>query len=97
MADGAPVTDYNDCILRDENGSEIKEWYALAMYLQALGTIPGRYSAPDGRKAVSRSWNPAELLKNPNWITLLALAVILLAIAAAVLVVRFILRRRRRR
>ena len=24
MADGAPVTDFEACILRDENGSEIK-------------------------------------------------------------------------
>ena len=99
MADGTPVTDFNDCILRNENGSEIKEWYALAMYLQSFGPdgIPARYSAPDGRKTVSSSWNPIELLKNPNWITLLALAVILLVFTAAALIIRFVVRRRRRR
>ena len=47
--------------------------YALAAYLQSFGEegIPGRYSLPsgDGRKDVSRSWNPIELVKNPNWIT----------------------------
>lgn len=99
MADGTPVTDFNDCILRNENGSEIKEWYALAMYLQSFGPdgIPARYSAPDGRKTVSSSWNPIELLKNPNWITLLALAVILLVFTSAALITRFVVRRRRRR
>lgn len=97
MEDGSPVTDFNDCILRDENGSEIKEWYALAMYLQALGTVTSKYSAPGGRKVVSRSWNPVELLKNPNWITLLALAVMLLTVITAVCLIRYIILRKRRK
>ena len=97
MADGTPVTDFNDCILRDENGSEIKEWYALATYLQALGAVPGKYSAPDGRKTVSRSWSPAELLRAPNWITLLALAAALLFTIAVVFAIRAVIRRGRSR
>lgn len=97
MADGSPVTDFNDCILRDAHGSEIKEWYALAMYLQALGTVPGRYASPDGRKLVSRSWNPVELLKRPNWITLAALLVILLFTIVIVFGIHRFLRRRRRK
>ena len=97
MADGTPVTDFNACILRDGDGNEIKEWYALAMYLQALGTIPARYSSPDGRKTVSRSWNPVELLRAPNWITLLVLAVVLSVTIAVVFLVRYTVRRKRRR
>lgn len=99
MADGTPVTDFNDCILRDGDGNEIKEWYALAMYLQSFGPdgISARYSAPDGRKTVSRSWNPVELVKSPSWITLLALAVFLTFTIAIVFVIRFIIRRKRRR
>ena len=99
MADGSPVTDFNDCILRNENGSEIKEWYALARYLQFFGGegIPDRYAAPDGRKQVSRSWSPVEILKNPNWITLLVLAMILLAGAAVIYTVCRIAHRRRQR
>ena len=99
MADGTPVTDFSDCILRDGNGSEIKEWYALAMYLRSFGAegIPARYAASDGRKAVSRSWNPVELLQSPNWITLTVLAVAVLAVLAAVLAVRAGMRRRRRK
>ena len=95
MADGTPVTDFNDCILRDENGNEIKEWYALAAYLQFLGAIPARYSAPDGRKIVSRSWNPVELLRAPNWITLSVLAAALLFTIAVVFAIRALIRRRR--
>ena len=80
MADGTPVTNFNACILRDEQGNEIKEWYALAAYLNSFGEngVPGHYVIPDGRKSVSSSLNPVELLKTPNWITLaLVVAVIL--------------------
>ena len=94
MADGSPVTDFNDCILYDKDGNEIKEWYALAAYLQTFG---GEGVHPSYRepviKNVSHSWSPAQLLREWNWITwtvvLAALAVILLV----VLLVRLILRR----
>ena len=39
--------------------------------------LPYRYAKPDGRKNVSRSWNPIELLKSPSWITLVALVVLI--------------------
>ena len=99
MADGTPVTDFNECILRNADGGEIKEWYALASYLQSFGTggIPHRYSAPDGRKAVSRSWNPVELVRSPNWITLSVLAAALLITIVIVFLIRsFIVRNRRK-
>ena len=90
LADGTPVTDFEACILRDENGSEIKEWYALAAYLKSFGEdgLPLRYTAPDGRKDVSRSWNPVELIKAPNWITI----VILIVLAAAAVLAYFLIR-----
>ena len=101
MADGSPVTDFEACILRDENGSEIKEWYALAAYLQSFGEegVPNRYARPggDGRKNVSHSWNPVELVKNPNWITGAALAVLAAAVILAAILVRWLRGARRRR
>ena len=98
-ADGAPITDFEDCILRDKNGNEIKEWYALASYLQTFGEegIPTRYARPDGRKDVSRSWNPIELVKSPNWITLVALLVLAVLAALAAFVVRWLHYARKRR
>ncbi|MCI8474952.1 MAG: bifunctional metallophosphatase/5'-nucleotidase [Oscillospiraceae bacterium] len=99
MADGSPVTDFDACILRDGEGNEIKEWYALAAYLRSFGQegIPERYRAPDGRKAVSWSWNPVELVWAPGWITLAALAVLLALTAGVGLLVRRLLSRSRRR
>ena len=99
MADGTPVTDFEACILRDKNGNEIKEWYALAAYLQSFGEegLSRRYSYPngDGRKDVSHSWNP--IVKNPNWITLAALAVLVVVVALAVFAVRWLHYARKRR
>jgi len=98
MADGSPVTDFNACILYDENGNEIKEWYALAAYLEQFEEgVPSWYARPDGRKDVSHSWNPIQLLKNPNWITLVVLLVVLLAAALVAFLIRRLLGRKRKR
>ncbi|MCI8686948.1 MAG: bifunctional metallophosphatase/5'-nucleotidase [Lawsonibacter sp.] len=99
MADGSPVNDFEACILRDENGSEIKEWYALAAYLQSFGEegVPSRYAQPDGRKHVSHSWNPFELVTNLNWIGIAALLVLAAAIALAVFLVRWLAAAKKRR
>jgi len=96
---GVPITDFSGRVLRQKDGSEIKEWYALAAYLASFGEegLPLRYASPDGRKQVSRSWNPVELLKNPNWITLAALLVIVLLTVLAVLLVKKISAARRKR
>ena len=82
----------------DSDVNEIKEWYALAAYLEHCGRdgIPAGYAQPDGRKTVSTRWSPAELTQNLNWISGVVLAVLLLLIALAVLLFR-VLRRRKRK
>ncbi len=85
-----------DYIVHDKNGNEVKEWYAIATYLQSMGgEMDEYYSQPDGRKLVYASLNPVEMLKSPNKFTLIAGAVIVLLIVIIVLVVRKIVRRRR--
>ena len=90
---GAPIADLEAHIIHGPGGEEVKEWYALASYLQSMGTVDGRYAAPEGRKLVQPSWNPVELLRSPGWITLAALAAAALALVLAVLLVRRLLRR----
>ena len=101
MEDGTPVTDFEDCIIRDENGNEIKEWYALAAYLQSFGEegIPDRYSIStgDGRKHIVRSWSPVMLLINANWITVVTLVVLVVALVLAFFLIRALRYARRRR
>lgn len=101
MADGSPVTDFNDCILRDADGNEIKEWYALATYLQSFGEdgVPEQYGSGggDGRKTVSESWSISALLSHPGLTTWAALGAVVVLILLVVVLLRLVVRRRKRK
>lgn len=91
--DGNEITDLEAYILHDAEGNELKEWYAIASYLQDMGTVSEEYAGTDGRKIVDNSKNPVALLKNANWITLLVLAFVLVVILLVALTVRVIVRK----
>ena len=100
QADGTPVTDFSDCILYDANGNELKEWYALAAYLEQFGEdgLPDRYADPaNGCKQVSDSFAPGQLLAGWNGITWAVLGIALLLLALILLLIRFLRRRIRRK
>lgn len=96
---GEPITDFTTRVLRDQSGNEVKEWYALAAYLSSVGKggMPDWYAGPDGRKQVSNSWNPIELVRNPNLISIAALLIMILAVLLVVFLVRRITGGRGRR
>lgn len=96
-ANGNVITNFEDHIIYNPDGSEVKEWYALASYLQSMGTVDARYSAPEGRKVEERSWNPISLLKGLNLISGIALAVLLVVILLVGLLIYRIVTRKRRR
>lgn len=95
---GQPITDFSTRILRDKNGNEIKEWYALAAYLQNFGTdgVPSHYEA-GSCKTISTSWNPIELVKNPSLFSVGLVLVLVLLVVLVVFLVRTLIRRGRRR
>ena len=96
QANGTPVTDFADCILYDENGNELKEWYALAAYLEQFGEdgLPDRYADPaNGCKQVSDSFAPGQLLAGWNGITWVVLGIVLLILALILLLIRSLRRR----
>lgn len=96
-ARGNEVTNFEDQIIHTDNGSELKEWYALAAYLESMGTVDERYAAPEGRKVEDASWNPVSLLKGLNLVGGIALVVILVVVLLVVfLVYRLVIRRSRR-
>lgn len=98
-ADGTPIDmdRLEDYIVHDAQGNEVKEWHAIASYLQSMGgEVDERYAQPDGRKLAEASWNPVKLLMNPNKFTFIAGAAVLVVILLVVLLVRFITRRVRR-
>lgn len=87
-----------DYIVHDAQGNEIKEWHAIASYLQSMyGEIDEAYGQTDGRKVVYSSWNPIELLKNPNRFTVIATILILVVLAVVALLVRLIFFRKYKR
>lgn len=95
---GQPITDFSTRILRDKNGNEIKEWYALAAYLQSFGTdgVPSHYEA-GSCKTISTSWNPIELVKNPSLFSVGLVLILILLVVLVVFLVRTLIRRGRRR
>ena len=100
QADGTPVTNFADCILYDANGNELKEWYALAAYLEQFGEdgLPDRYADPaNGCKQMSDSFAPGQLLAGWNGITWVVLGIVLLTLALILLLIRSLRRRIRRK
>lgn len=99
-ADGNPIEakDLVNYVVKDENGNPLKEWDAIADYLDAMGgEMDEKYAAPDGRKVVYASLNPVKLLRNANIFTFIAIALILILIAVIVLVVILVRRRIKRK
>ena len=99
-ADGTPIdlSRLADYVVRDENGVAVKEWYAIASYLDQMGgEMDARYAEPDGRKVIYSSWNPVKLLRNANQFTFVLVALILVVALMVVAIVRVIRRRRKKR
>ena len=102
-ADGTPIpTDQLlEQVVRDENGVPVKEWYAIASYLDRMGdTMDRQYAQPDGRKVIYASWNPVKLLRNANkftWILLAAIVLVILLVVGTVKLVRKLCRKLNRK
>lgn len=101
---GMPIEDYEEHIVYDRDGNEVKEWYALASYLASfeknedgVSVIPERYAEPDERKLCEDSEDIFDILKNPNTIACTMYGVILLIIALMAFAVWFAVRNIRRR
>lgn len=100
---GNPVTDYEARVIRLPSGGELKEWYAVATYLDSfeeedgVAKVPLHYAAPEGRKERVESINPIQILKQPRWTTLVVLGLALVLVAAVVFAVWRVSTRKSRR
>jgi 2',3'-cyclic-nucleotide 2'-phosphodiesterase (5'-nucleotidase family) len=100
--EGNLIVDFDQSIIHDQSGREIKEWSALAEYLgsfekeNGVSVVPGRYSENEGRKILDNSGNIFDLIKNPNKISLIFGGVILLLIMLIFLIIRLVLKLIRR-
>lgn len=98
--EGNVIEDFESRILKDSNGNEIKEWYAVADYLKSeyADGISVKYKELQGRKVINNTYNPIQLLKQPNHIAIMLLGIILIPIVIIVsLIVFFVSRRNKRR
>jgi 2',3'-cyclic-nucleotide 2'-phosphodiesterase (5'-nucleotidase family) len=95
---GKPITDFEEHIIYNGN-TELKEWAALANYLESFGQpggvsrIPEYYNRLQGRKIEETSISPWSLLKNPNKIFFILLGVIILVLAIIIVPVCLIIRK----
>lgn len=101
--DGNPITDFEKVIIHDQNGTEVKEWYALASYIDSMeetengiSQIPSYYGDIEGRKEKVDSKNPIELLKNPNKFAWILYGVITILILIIIFIIRWILKKIRK-
>lgn len=107
-AQGEPIEDFELYIIHNQDGSELKEWVALASYLQSFPTdesgisvLPAHYAGPEGRKIIQPDRSLSALLENPNKVFWIALGVVILLLfllfALISLPIRLLRRRSRRR
>ena len=99
-AQGNPVAanELVNYVIHDQKGNPVKEWYAVASYLQEMdGEVDRHYAQPDGRKVPYSSLNPIKLLRNANKFTYIILVVIALLVTLIVFIVKRIVRKFPRR
>lgn len=94
--DGNMVLNYEDYILRTGK-QELKAWYAVAAYLDSMGTVSSKYREPEGRKTLTDSKNIRELLKQPNKVGWLARLAVLIPVIIILLIIAVIFIKRRKR
>ena len=101
---GNKIEDFEDYIVHDQSGNEVKEWYALASYLESfeqnekgISQIPSYYGEKEGRKLEDDSKNIIELVKQPNKFAFMLYALILIIVLIIVFVIRFIIKRRKKK
>ena len=96
--DPIAVEDLVNYVVKTESGANLKEWYAIADYLDSMeGELDSRYAQPDGRKVVYKSLNPVKLLRNANIFTYIVLVLIVGIITAIAFITRAVVRRVKRK
>ena len=101
-SEGIAITDFEAEIIRDGENNELKEWVALAQYLQSFDQvngvpqIPSYYNQTQGRKIVDNNPAIGAILAKPNQISLIIYGIISLFVLLVILSIRLLLKRRKR-
>lgn len=98
----SPITDFEAQIIYDGD-HEVKEWLALAQYLQSfdmengIPQVPMYYHTSKDRKVVDNDASIIDRFKNPNKITFLIYFIIVVFVSFISWIVTFVLKRRKRK
>jgi len=85
---GSKISNIASQTIYKGNGQEVKAWSGLATYLKSFGsTIPSKYGSTDGRIVYDSSFNPAHLIKQPNKMFSIMIAIAIIVIAAIILLI----------
>lgn len=100
--DGNEITDYEEHIICRADGSELKEWYALAGYLASMDEkeILEKYGQTEGRKVLVDSSSIGDILKKPNrffWMIIGVAAAVIAIIAVIITVIVKLIKRKKKR
>lgn len=100
---GRKVENFEDYIIYNPNGTEVKEWFALASYLKSfsesegkMAEIPSYYGNPEGRKEKHDSLNPIEIFKHPNKVACAVYGICTGTVVAAAGFIRWVWKRWKR-
>lgn len=99
---GTPITDFEAHIIYD-NDRELKEWFALAEYLNSfeekdgIPQVPEYYSNTHERKIIDNNPNLLARLKNPNTIALVIHIVVLILMVSIISLIKLIIKKRKRK
>lgn len=101
---GQPLTDFEACILHDEDGVTMEEWYALMKYVQAfppgddgLPAVPTYYGTTHERKVVEVGGGPSIYVTHLNRVSYIVYGAAILLLALAVFLVYRLATRKKRR
>lgn len=91
---GKEIKDFEKQIIKSQDGSELKEWYAVVRYMDSFGDngVPEAYSKLQGRKILEDVGSVSAYVKNPSKIFWLALGVVILAIAVVALIITLLVK-----
>ncbi|MCL2867661.1 MAG: bifunctional metallophosphatase/5'-nucleotidase [Clostridia bacterium] len=88
--DGSVMTDFEANIILDAQGRELKEWAAIADYLQSMGTVSDAYATTQNRKVSQPDASVGAFFSHPNRVGMLAFGIIALLLILIALVITLI-------
>lgn len=103
-ASGNVIRVFEDHIVVNSDGSELKEWKALADYLASfpanksgIPTIPDTYLIPSGRKAIYDTFSLPQLFVNWSFITWLVVGIFIVLIALIIFFLFYLNKKRKKK